>query len=145
MNQEKIGKLIANARKRKNYTQVELAEKIGVTDKTIGNWEHARSMPDMSLWKDLCTILEIDTYELIFGEKKGKKSKVKSLEKMGRTIQERRIEQNLSQHNLASKVGVTRIAILKIEKGMFYPMLETLVKISNELNVSLEDIVYDSH
>ena len=49
MNQEKIGKFIAACRKDKDMTQSELAEKLGVTDKSIGNWENGRNMPDLSL------------------------------------------------------------------------------------------------
>ena len=54
MNQEKIGKFIAECRRKKNMTQQELAEKLGVSDRTIGNWENGRNMPDLSLFKPLC-------------------------------------------------------------------------------------------
>lgn len=43
MNQEKIGKFIAKCRKEKNMTQQELSEKLGVSDRTIGNWENGIS------------------------------------------------------------------------------------------------------
>lgn len=69
MNQEKIGKFIAKCRKEKNMTQLELAEKLGVTDKSIGNWENARCMPDLSLLKPLCEELNITVNDLISGEK----------------------------------------------------------------------------
>ena len=54
MNQEIIGKFIAKCRKDKKMTQSELAKKLGVTDKSIGNWENGRNMPDLSLFKPLC-------------------------------------------------------------------------------------------
>ena len=47
MNQEKIGKFIAKCRKEKKMTQLELADKLGVSDKSVGNWENARCMPDL--------------------------------------------------------------------------------------------------
>jgi YrbI family 3-deoxy-D-manno-octulosonate 8-phosphate phosphatase len=59
MNQEKIGKFIAKCRKDKKMTQSELAEKLGVTDKSIGNWENGRNMPDLALFKPLCDELGI--------------------------------------------------------------------------------------
>ena len=59
MNQEKIGKFIAKCRKNKNMTQQQLAEKLGVSDRTIGNWENGRNMPDLSLFKPLCGELNI--------------------------------------------------------------------------------------
>ena len=69
MNQEKIGKFIAKCRKEKNMTQSELAEKLGVTDKSIGNWENGRNMPDLSLFKPLCNELGITINDLMSGEK----------------------------------------------------------------------------
>lgn len=69
MNQEKIGKFIAECRKNKRLTQSELAEKLGVTDKSISNWENGRNMPDLSLFKPLCELLNISINDLISGEK----------------------------------------------------------------------------
>ena len=54
MDQEKIGKFICKCRKKKNMTQQDLAERLGVSDRTIGNWENGRNMPDLSLFKTLC-------------------------------------------------------------------------------------------
>ncbi len=68
MNQEKIGKFILDCRKKKNMTQSELAEKLGVSDRTIGNWENGRNMPDLSLFKPLCDELGITINELLSGE-----------------------------------------------------------------------------
>ena len=69
MNQEKIGVFIAKCRKDKNLTQEQLAEKLGVTDKSISRWENGKTMPDYSILKDLCSILEIDVNEFLSGEK----------------------------------------------------------------------------
>lgn len=68
MNQEKIGKFIADNRKKKKITQLELAEKLSVTDRTISNWENGKNMPDLSLFKPLCDILDITINELLSGE-----------------------------------------------------------------------------
>ena len=68
MNQEKIGKFIAECRRKKNITQQELAEKLGVSDRTIGNWENGRNMPDLSLFKPLCDELDISLNDLMSGE-----------------------------------------------------------------------------
>ncbi len=72
MNQEKIGKFILGCRKNKKLTQSELAEKLGVTDKSISNWENGRNMPDLSLFKPLCGILDISINDLMSGEKVSK-------------------------------------------------------------------------
>ena len=68
MNQEKIGKFIMECRKNKKMTQSELAEKLGVTDKSVGNWENGRNMPDLSLFKPLCNELGITINDLLSGE-----------------------------------------------------------------------------
>lgn len=69
MNQEKIGRLIAECRKEKKITQVELANKLGVTDKSVSKWENGKCLPDVSLYKDLCNILGITLNEFFIGEK----------------------------------------------------------------------------
>ena len=80
MDQEKIGKFIAKRRKEKKLTQRELAELLGVSDRTVGNWECARNMPDLSLFKPLCEILDITLNELICGEKLDKEKINEKLE-----------------------------------------------------------------
>lgn len=59
MNQEKIGKFICERRKIKKMTQAELGEKLGVSDKSVSKWENGKCMPDLSLFPELCKILDI--------------------------------------------------------------------------------------
>ena len=80
MNQEKIGKFIAENRKNKKMTQVQLAQKLGVTDRAISNWENGKNMPDLSLFKSLCEILGITINELMSGEKIDSKEYTERLE-----------------------------------------------------------------
>lgn len=80
MNQEKIGKFIATRRKDKNMTQAGLSEKLGVSDRTVGNWENGRNMPDLSLFKPICKILDISINELLSGEKISKDNYQERLE-----------------------------------------------------------------
>ncbi len=69
MNQKKIGKFIQEMRKEKDLTQVELAEKLGVSNRTISKWENGGSSPDYSMFQDLCKELDITINELLSGEK----------------------------------------------------------------------------
>jgi transcriptional regulator with XRE-family HTH domain len=69
MDQIKIGKFILNCRKEKGITQEQLAEKLGVTSKSISRWENGNTMPDYTLLKDLCNELDININELLSGEK----------------------------------------------------------------------------
>lgn len=68
MNQKRIGIFIAECRKRKRLTQAELAEKLGVTDRSVSNWENGVCLPDASLYRALCDILQISVNELFAGE-----------------------------------------------------------------------------
>ena len=69
MDQLKIGKFIADCRKRKNLTQMQLAEKLGITDKAVSKWERGVAMPDTSIMPELCDILSISVNELLSGER----------------------------------------------------------------------------
>lgn len=80
MNQEKIGKFIAECRRQRKLTQSELGEKLGVTEKSISNWENGRNMPDLSLFKPLCEELNISLNDLMSGEKVKEKEYREKLE-----------------------------------------------------------------
>ena len=69
MNQEKIGKFIAQCRREVKLTQSQLSEKLGVTDRAVSNWENGKNMPDLSLFKPLCEELGITINELLSGER----------------------------------------------------------------------------
>ena len=68
MNQIKIGKFIAECRKKNNLTQMQLAEKLNITDRAISKWENGKGMPDSSIMLDLCSELKISVNELLSGE-----------------------------------------------------------------------------
>ncbi len=69
MDQIKIGKFIADCRKSSNLTQMQLAEKLNITDKAVSKWERGIAMPDSSIMIELCNILSISVNELLSGEK----------------------------------------------------------------------------
>ena len=69
MDQLKIGKFIAECRKQKRLTQIQLAEKLSITDKAVSKWERGVAMPDTSIMLELCDILSISVNELLSGEK----------------------------------------------------------------------------
>ena len=80
MDQSKIGKFIAECRKEKALTQMQLAEKLGITDKAISKWERGISLPDSSIMLELCDILGISVNELLSGEKINMENYNKELE-----------------------------------------------------------------
>lgn len=80
MNQEKIGAFIAKCRKQKKLTQVELADILSVSDKSVSKWENGRCMPDLSLFPKLCETLGITINDLMSGEKVDEKKYLNNLE-----------------------------------------------------------------
>ncbi|MBQ7781815.1 MAG: helix-turn-helix transcriptional regulator [Lachnospiraceae bacterium] len=104
MNQEKIGKFISCCRREKNMTQEEVAEVLGVSNKSVSRWENGRTMPDVSLFEPLCDCLGITISELIAGE---------------RLEQEKIIEQN--------EKNVLSIAVTKKELDWLYMLSNVLL------------------
>ena len=80
MNQEKIGRFIAELRKEKKMTQINLANKLGITDRAISKWENGRGLPDLSLLTPLCEILDVSINELLSGSRLDKKDYQEKLE-----------------------------------------------------------------
>ena len=80
MDQIKIGKFIAECRKKNNLTQMKLAEKLNITDRAVSKWENGKAMPDSSIMLDLCNELNINVNDLLCGEKISKDAYNKQLE-----------------------------------------------------------------
>ncbi len=68
MDQIKIGKFIAECRKKQNLTQMQLSEKLNITDRAVSKWETGKSLPDSSIMLELCDILKITVNDLLYGE-----------------------------------------------------------------------------
>lgn len=68
MNQVKIGRFIAECRKKNGLTQMQLAEKLNITDRAVSKWENGKSLPDSSIMLDLCKLLNISVNDLLSGE-----------------------------------------------------------------------------
>lgn len=68
MDQIKIGKFIAKCRKAQNLTQMQLADKLGITDRAVSKWETGKALPDSSIMLALCGILKISVNDLLCGE-----------------------------------------------------------------------------
>ncbi len=68
MDQIKIGRFISNLRKKEGLTQEQLAEKLGVTNKTVSRWENGNYMPDIEMLQLLSRTFNISINELLAGE-----------------------------------------------------------------------------
>lgn len=67
MNQSVIGQFIARKRKEKNLTQAQLAERLGISNKTVSKWENGKCMPDYGIIQDLCRELGVTLQEMMDG------------------------------------------------------------------------------
>ncbi len=104
MDQLKLGKFIAEERKRKKYTQRQLADILGISDKTISKWERGNGFPEISLLLPLCNELEISVNELLSGERLSEADyKEKAEENMVSFIKEK--EENKIKMQLSLIVG----------------------------------------
>ena len=100
MDQEKIGKFIKEKRKENGLTQEKLAEKLGVSGRSVSKWENGICMPDMSLYKEICNILNISLVELISGEAKAEKIQASECDESINSI----IETSTKNNNLFRKI-----------------------------------------
>ena len=105
MDQVKIGKFISDERKAKGYTQKQLSEVLGISDKTISKWECGNGFPEASLLLPLCNELEITVNELLTGERISQQNyKKKAEENMVNMIREK--EENKQKILLTTMIGV---------------------------------------
>ena len=90
MDQIKIGKFIAQMRKEQSFTQRQLADILGISDKTVSKWECGNGLPEISLMLPLCETLQISVNELLSGQRLiDSEYKNKAEENMMELMQER--------------------------------------------------------
>lgn len=116
MNTARTGQLIAAKRKEAGLTQEKLAEKIGVTNKTISKWETGKCMPDYSVVPELCRELNITAGELLSGEENEERSDSNLLEALER-IQKLEKERTLLLGLVLIIMGMTLSALSQLTGG----------------------------
>lgn len=79
MNQEKIGNLIKEIRKKNNLTQAEFAERYGVTYQAVSKWENGKNIPDIMLLKQISEDFDTPLSDLLDGKTTSKKKNYKSM------------------------------------------------------------------
>ena len=132
MDQVKIGKFIAECRKQKNLTQMQLAEKLGITDRAVSKWETGKALPDSSIMLELCAILGITVNDLLSGE-------VITMDNYEKEMETKLLEM-IKQKEQADKrllcvevfIGITATVVL-----FAMVLLASFVQMSNGLRISL--------
>ena len=147
MNQEKIGRFIAENRKAKKLTQEGLAEKLGITNKSISKWENGSCLPDSSLFKPLCKILDISINELFAGEKLNDADKKEANECLINLLASRLYDSNCGityNEFLNALTGISETTVLL---SKFNTKEEAVEYLMNETNLLYEECskAYDSY
>lgn len=112
VDQIKIGKFIAECRRKKNITQAQLAEKLNITDRAVSKWETGKSMPDSSIMLELCDILGINVNDLLCGEVVTVNDYNKELEKNLIEMVKQKEEADKKLLGLEIVIGVLSVIIL---------------------------------
>ena len=126
MDQLKIGRFIAECRKNNNLTQIQLAEKLNITDRAVSKWENGKSLPDSSIMLDLCRILNITVNDLLNGEKTDMDNYNKDMEKNLLEIIRQKEESDKKLLSLEWVIGILSLIVLfvPIIIASFLPMDE---------------------
>ena len=128
MNQVKIGKFIAECRKSKKLTQMQLAEKLNITDRAISKWERGKGLPDSSIMLDLCKELGISVNELLSGEMIEMKDYDKKAEELLLEMQKQKEENDKRLLHMEILMSILSILPLLISTLIvsIVPMEETI-------------------
>lgn len=147
MNQEIIGRFIAENRKAKKLTQEGLAEKLGVTNKSISKWENGNCLPDSSLFKPLCKILDISINELFAGEKLNDEDKKEANECLINLLAGRLYDSDCDITYNEFLNALTRISEITVLLSKFNTKEEAVEYLMNETNLPYEECsrAYDSY
>lgn len=121
LNQEKIGKFLCEVRKEQGMTQQQLADAIGVSNKTVSKWECGKGMPEISLIPSLCQVLHISVNEFISGERLSEETySQKAEENMMKFIKE------TENHKKWDSIWMLLIIGVAISFGLWYTILSNM-------------------
>lgn len=130
MDQIKIGRFIAEARRAQNLTQRQLADELGLSDKTVSKWECGKGLPEVSLMLPLCSRLEITVNDLLSGRRvSAEEYQKKAEENMMDLVREN--EENKKKMALSVICGIiTIIAVCSLVVIASYIAMPTAARIA---------------
>ena len=116
MDQIKIGKFIAERRKAQGLTQLQLADRLGITDRAVSKWERGKTLPDSSLMLDLCGILKISVNDLLSGE-------VVTMEKYNEELEKKLLETIREKERADQKLLMLEVVVGILCIAIFVPLI----------------------
>ena len=131
MDQTRIGRFIADRRKKASLTQMQLAEKLNITDRAISKWETGKSLPDSSIMLELCDVLGISVNDLLSGEVVTMENYNKEIEKnlLDMIKQKEQADKRLAAAEVFIGITATIVLFALVFVAAFVQM-ETWVKIA---------------
>ena len=119
MDQKKIGSFLKELRKEKNITQEQLAEKLGVSGRTVSRWETGNNMPDISLLVEIAEMYDVSIPEIINGERKSEdmKEEVKEVaEKMAdyAGVEKSKIVKDIQKQSIYGVIAIIGLVIIEL-------------------------------
>jgi len=120
MNQKKIGALLRELRREKNLTQEQLAEILGVTNRSVSRWENGVNMPDFDLVIEIVNYFEVSIDEFLDGERKNDMIDKKTEEKLLKVAD----YENAEKQKMLRRI--CRLFILAIAAFIVYAVLDVL-------------------
>ena len=128
MDQLKIGRFIAERRKALGFTQMQLAERLGITDRAVSKWETGRAMPDASIMLELCDLLGISVNDLLCGETVSMENYNREAEKKLLEMVKQKQESDRRLLRLEIVIGVLSLIVLfvPIFVAAYVPMKDWL-------------------
>ena len=141
MNQIKTGELLRKLRKEKGLTQEQLAERFGVSRRTVSRWETASNMPDLSILVELADFYDVDIREILDGERKSESM----TDDMKETILKVSEYSDFEKKNKAKKLNILfAMGLFFILLGTFFSQNDTLYHIvkNNHVSQGLSGVIY---
>lgn len=137
------GKFIADERKKKGYTQNDLAEKLGISNRTVSKWETGNGFPDVSLLLPLCEELDISVNDLLSGERVRQEDYEKKAEVNLMSILDKNKKASKEEHIICTilTIAIFVISVAGSILGKMFTSAEALASIGIFYFVSLICIV----
>ena len=130
MDQKKVGSFLRELRKEKQLTQEQLAERFGVTSRSVSRWETGSNMPDLSILVELADFYDVDIKDIIDGERKGEDMNKEEKERLQLVADYAETEKN----TLLMRLRIFRIVgLISLIAGL------TMMVISRDNNLPIYD------
>ncbi len=119
MNQQKVGQFLKTLRNEKSITQAELAEILGVSNRSISRWENGTTMPDFDLLIELAKYYEVEVGEILDGERKDKVMDSQTEELLLKVADYNNVERNFFSKRMCimfiiALIGIVVFAVIDI-------------------------------